>query len=164
MVFPAHTSPVWRSIIFGLELLKKGVIWRIGNGAKIKIWRHNWIPRGINLKPPGKHTPCRLNWVSQLIDNNTKEWDTKILKRFFFSHDVEEITKIKIPWNPMEDKIARHYEKTGCFTVRSAYRLGMQTRDLEYVCRDPAKHVASRDSIIVSTCTSGISDLTTKNL
>ena len=32
----------------------------------------------------------------------------------------------------MDDKLAWHYEKTGCFTVRSAYRLGMQIRDLEH--------------------------------
>lgn len=66
--------------------------------------------------------------MSQLIDNNTKEWDAEILKRYFFCHDVEEITKIL---EPMEDTIAWHHEKTGCFTIRSAYRLGMQLHDLE---------------------------------
>ncbi|RLN35951.1 hypothetical protein C2845_PM03G26230 [Panicum miliaceum] len=129
--FPTHVSLVWRSIMFGLELLKKGVIWRIGNGEKIKIWQRNWIPRGVSLKPAGKRSSCRLKWVSQLIDINTKGWDAEVLKRYFFDHDVEEITKIKIPWSPMEDTIAWHYEKTGCFTVRSAYRLAMQLRDLE---------------------------------
>jgi len=50
--------------------------------------------------------------VSQLIVNNTKEWDSEILNRYFFGHDVEEIKKIKIPWNAMDDKLAWHYEKT----------------------------------------------------
>jgi len=39
--FPFQVSPIWKSIIFGLELLKKGTIWRIGDGKKVKIWRHN---------------------------------------------------------------------------------------------------------------------------
>ena len=32
----------------------------------------------------------------------------------------------------MDDKLAWHSEKIGCFTVRSAYRLGMQICDLEH--------------------------------
>ena len=84
------------------------------------------------MKPSGKRSSCRLKWVLQLIVNNTKEWDSEILNRYFFGHDVEEIKKIKIPWNAMDDKLVWHYEKTGCFTVRSAYRLGLQIRDLEH--------------------------------
>ena len=47
-IFPANASPAWKGIEHGLELLKKGVIWRIGNGHKVKIWRetpgfHVWV-------------------------------------------------------------------------------------------------------------------------
>lgn len=35
----------WQAIEYGLELLKKGIIWRIGDGAKVRIWRDPWIPR-----------------------------------------------------------------------------------------------------------------------
>jgi len=44
-VFPQIMSPTWRSIIRGLELVKRGVIWRIGSGEKVKIWRNNWLPK-----------------------------------------------------------------------------------------------------------------------
>jgi hypothetical protein len=43
-VFPVNASPVWKGIEYGLELLKKGVIWRIGNGERVKVWRDPWIP------------------------------------------------------------------------------------------------------------------------
>jgi hypothetical protein len=36
-VFPADASPTWRSITYGLELLKEGIIWRIGSGEKVQI-------------------------------------------------------------------------------------------------------------------------------
>jgi hypothetical protein len=44
--FIKNPSPCWQGIMHGLELLKKGIIWRIGNGEKVRIWRDNWIPRG----------------------------------------------------------------------------------------------------------------------
>jgi hypothetical protein len=36
-VFPSDTSTSWKGVEHGLELLKKGVIWRIGDGEKIQI-------------------------------------------------------------------------------------------------------------------------------
>ena len=115
----------------GLELLKKGAIWRIGRGANIKIWRHAWIPRGLSLKPAGTRRPCRLKWVSSLIDEETRSWKEDVLERYFYQHDVEVIKKIKIPWRPSEDFVAWHHEKSGCFTVRSAYKLGVSLKDID---------------------------------
>lgn len=36
---PKHgMSYTWRSILKGIDLLKKGVIWRVGDGSNLKIW------------------------------------------------------------------------------------------------------------------------------
>jgi hypothetical protein len=35
----------WTTISYGFELLKKGLIWQIGNGQCVRIWRDPWIPR-----------------------------------------------------------------------------------------------------------------------
>jgi hypothetical protein len=37
--FSSEASPTWREIEHGLNLLKKGIIWRVGDGSKIQIWR-----------------------------------------------------------------------------------------------------------------------------
>ncbi|WVZ57554.1 hypothetical protein U9M48_007926 [Paspalum notatum var. saurae] len=129
--FPAQVSPTWRAIMHGLELLKKGAIWRIGCGNLVKIWRYNWIPRGRSLRPIGKRRSCRLKWVEQLIDRDRRRWDESMLERYFFPNDVEEIMKIRLPTSEQEDHVAWHYERSGCFTVRSAYRLGMELKDIE---------------------------------
>lgn len=42
---PSGASFTWRSILFGRELLKKGVRWGIGNGTSVKIINDFWIPR-----------------------------------------------------------------------------------------------------------------------
>ena len=33
-VFPGSGSEVWKGILHGLELIKKGVIWRVGNNGR----------------------------------------------------------------------------------------------------------------------------------
>lgn len=73
---PAGTaSQTWRAIEYGLELLKKGTIWRIGDGAMIRIWRDNWVPRPYGLKPIGSRRTCRLRKVAHLIDQGSRTWD-----------------------------------------------------------------------------------------
>jgi hypothetical protein len=38
-------SYTWWSILSGIDLLKKGIIWRVGDGSNIKIWQDAWLPR-----------------------------------------------------------------------------------------------------------------------
>ena len=76
-------SQTWRAIEYGLELLKQGVIHRIGNGRSTQIWRDNWLPRGYGLKPIGPMRSCRLRWVHHLIDDSGA-WDEMAVRRYFF--------------------------------------------------------------------------------
>lgn len=34
---------VWRSIIYGRELIIKGMVMKFGDGKEIKVWIDNWI-------------------------------------------------------------------------------------------------------------------------
>ena len=34
----------WQSIMAGVEALKVGHIWIVGDGVKLKIWEDEWIP------------------------------------------------------------------------------------------------------------------------
>ena len=45
-VFTRNSSVVWKGIEHRLELLKRGVIWRVGDGALIKTWQDPSISRG----------------------------------------------------------------------------------------------------------------------
>ena len=38
-------SFAWRSIYGSSTLLKEGLIWRIGNGENVRIWKDRWIPK-----------------------------------------------------------------------------------------------------------------------
>jgi hypothetical protein len=123
--FIQNTSPSWQGIIHGLELLKRGAIWRIGTGSQVRVWRDNWIPRQGSLKP-SRRGNFRIRWVSDLINAHTRSWDEQTIRRVFYPHDDDAILAIKLTPRSTDDFIAWSQEENGLFTVRSAYRLGLQ--------------------------------------
>jgi hypothetical protein len=125
-VTSSDTSPMWRVIEYGLELYKKGAIWRVGDGKTIRVWRDNWLPRPYGMKPIGQVRPCRIRRLEHLINHESNSWDEAMIRRYFYHCDVEEILKIKLPTTPGEDWIAWNFEKSVMFSVRSAYRLSMR--------------------------------------
>ena len=44
---PSYT---WRSILKGLEVVKRGSWWRVGNGERIFIWEDKWLPTPTTYK------------------------------------------------------------------------------------------------------------------
>jgi hypothetical protein len=127
-VFAYDPSPAWKGIEFGLELLKFGIIKRVGNGRSIQIIRDNWIPRKEGLKITNMKKNSRRRWVNQLFVPGSKAWNPNLLQELFHEHDVEAIASISIPESDSEDRIAWHYEKNGMFSVRSAYHLALSRK------------------------------------
>ena len=126
--FCSNVPPTWQAIMHGLELMKQGIIWRVGNGRQIRIWRDPWIPRELSLRVTTRQGRCRLRWVSELLDIDGRGWDFDKLIQIFNPPDAEEIAKIKIPCRLPEDFIAWHLEKRGMFSVRSAYNLALKLK------------------------------------
>lgn len=87
-VFSGNPFSSWQAISYGLELLKKGLIWRVGNGRSIRIWRDNWIPRPHSYKPISSQGRCRFHFVSDLLNANGA-WNMDMLKTYFLPCDVE---------------------------------------------------------------------------
>jgi len=44
--FVVGTRPsfVWRSLLSATDLLKEGLVWRVGDGKSIHIWNDWWLP------------------------------------------------------------------------------------------------------------------------
>jgi hypothetical protein len=70
-------SYTWRSILKGLELLKKGIIWRMGNGENIKIWEDPWLLRGTTRRPITLRRGSILTRVVELLNPVTGQWDER---------------------------------------------------------------------------------------
>jgi hypothetical protein len=125
--FIKNPSPGWQGIMHGLELLKKGIVWRVGNGQKIRICRDNWIPRG-NRKITRNFTKSRLRKVADLINQHDHTWKEEIVREIFMPHDAEEVLKIRLPMFDTDDFISWPGESNGIFSVRSAYRLALDEK------------------------------------
>jgi hypothetical protein len=122
-VFASDASPAWRGVEFGLELLKKGIIKRIGDGRDTQFRRDNWLPRDSRLKITGMKKNFRKCWVSQLILRESNSSNVNLLRDLFHEFDVQSILNIKLPGNTAKNCVAWHYDNNDIFTVKSAYRL-----------------------------------------
>ncbi|KAM0923086.1 hypothetical protein ACQ4PT_005761 [Festuca glaucescens] len=112
-------SYIWRSILHGLEVLKEGIAWWVGDGEPINAWTDPWIPRGSTRRPVA--TQRVVNHHNELINPSTETWDEDLIRDNFTADDTRDI--LSIPLNPdMEDS-------KGLFSVKSAYRLGISLRD-----------------------------------
>ena len=67
---PEIPQLLWKRIEHGPKLVKKGIIWRVGDGSSIRTWRDPWIPRGHNFRPVTPKGNCRFNRVSDFLDDN----------------------------------------------------------------------------------------------
>ncbi|XP_059431508.1 uncharacterized protein LOC132165013 [Corylus avellana] len=69
-------SFAWRSIQGSSDLVKNGLVWRVGNGKTIRIWKDRWLPRPTTYtvySPPSILDPNAA--VSQLIAADTNWWN-----------------------------------------------------------------------------------------
>jgi hypothetical protein len=64
---PKRSSYTWKSILHGRDLLKEGVVWRIGDGETVDVWEHNWIPRQYVQRPLGCKPGVNVKLVKELL-------------------------------------------------------------------------------------------------
>jgi hypothetical protein len=123
-------SYAWRSILKGVQLLKKGIIWRVDDGKDIKVWTDPWIPRGETRRVISQKGNTTITQMTKLIDPITNSWDVGLVKQTFLPEDAHIILQIPIQEHK-EDFIARHFDKKGIFSVKSAYKVAVDSRDRE---------------------------------
>jgi hypothetical protein len=122
-----NMSYTWRSVLSGLNLLKKGIIWRVGDGINIRIWEDKWLPRDQARRPFTPRGHNLLTYVSEMVDPITGTWDEVLLREIFWDEDVECILGIPVH-EGMDDLVAWHFNTDGQFSVRSAYKVFMDDR------------------------------------
>lgn len=118
----ADMSYTWRSILRGVCLLKKGLIWRVGHGNDLSIWTDPWLPRDMSRRPITPKGTSLLRNVADLLDPATGSWDSQLVRDTFWEEDANLILAIPVH-EGMDNKAAWHFDKKGTFSVKSAYKV-----------------------------------------
>ncbi|TVU10399.1 hypothetical protein EJB05_43925, partial [Eragrostis curvula] len=105
-------------MLHGRDVLRKGIIKRVGPGHSVNIWEDNWIQGIPSLKPRVRLDEANVTMVSDLFMPNSRSWNEQLIKDSFIRMDAEEPGV-----NLQEDIFAWALEKHGTYSVRSAYRL-----------------------------------------
>lgn len=126
----ARPSYGWRSLLHGRKLLLEGLQKRIGNGDNTLVWTESWV----NDPVEGLRAPWRINngmvfnqKVSSLIDFEINRWNLPALNQHFAPGDIEILLRNQ-PVTAREDYHVWRFNKSGKFTVKSAYWLACDSK------------------------------------
>ncbi|KAL6225595.1 hypothetical protein ACLB2K_004444 [Fragaria x ananassa] len=73
-------SWAWSSLLEGCNFLQKGLVWQIGLGVNVDLWKDNWIPRLplMNLRHYDLH-PEIFTPVVPIIDRASDSWNLEAI-------------------------------------------------------------------------------------
>jgi ribonuclease HI len=115
-------SFAWRSIHGSCSLLKEGLIWRIGNGSRVRIWKDKWLPHPSTFMVQSKPVLLDPNaTVNALIDGDTHWWNLPLLDNLFTREEAQLILTLPVSMTSQEDTCIWRGTNNGSFSVRSAY-------------------------------------------
>lgn len=124
-------SFIWRSILWGRQMLHQGLRWRIGNGEQVKIYNCNWIPRPSTFKIVSAPT-LPLEATVFLFINDEHNWNEALIKQQFMSEDVDCNLKMMLPRTLRPDQSIWAYDKHGNYLVKSGYQVALRLKFPDY--------------------------------
>ncbi|KAG7551591.1 Ribonuclease H domain [Arabidopsis thaliana x Arabidopsis arenosa] len=117
-------SFIWRSLLEGRDLLRKGMRLLIGNGQNTNVWSDPWLP----THPPRAPrclvgTNSDLRYVKDLMNARQTGWNIDTLRLHVVPEDIPLISNVRIFPTPVPDLLGWNYNDTGLYTVKSGYWL-----------------------------------------
>ena len=117
-------SYAWKSILSARDVIKKGMVWRIGNGQAVRIKENKWLlvrPSRVILSPfPSVMAETK---VSSLINQESSVWKSKEVNRVFLPHEASLILSIPLSRRQPPDCASWSCTPSGNFSTSSAYKL-----------------------------------------
>ncbi|XP_017972505.1 PREDICTED: uncharacterized protein LOC18604375 [Theobroma cacao] len=113
-----------RSIKESQQILKKGLVWRVGNGNDIQVLEDSWIPYETpRVAMAYEENVSNSMMVSELIDARGGKWDEVKVKLCFPLYESNLILSIPLSVRLPVDRQVWVVSKHGQYTVKFGYRL-----------------------------------------
>ncbi|KAL6204632.1 hypothetical protein ACLB2K_021899 [Fragaria x ananassa] len=122
-------SFIWRSLVWGKELLCAGIRWRVGNGTAIRIWEDKWLPSPWSFRVVTPRFMDSNTRVSTLMTSPSM-WDVIFIQTHFLPVDADKILSIPVCERSGSDVAIWHYTNDGYYTVKSGYWLAMELKQV----------------------------------
>ena len=87
-----NPSYVWWSLLIAREIIRKGTRLQVGDGRHIQVTTHKWLTHA----PIFLGSPPNPLFVSDLIDEDTKQWDRGKIQALFAPSTQQEILAIPL--------------------------------------------------------------------
>ncbi|KAK3219971.1 hypothetical protein Dsin_013941 [Dipteronia sinensis] len=117
------SSFLWKSLMWGREIIEVGARWRIGSGSSVRIYKDRWIPKpsSFMVVSPASLDP---NATVDTLKTQSGAWNERLIRDNFVLDDAKAILSIPCSSSIATDSIFWSYEKFGSYTVKSGYHLG----------------------------------------
>ena len=104
----------WKSILSARDVVRKGMVWRVGNGQSMCIREDKWLPdqvcKTVMIPPPSLPPDAK---VSTLIDPESATWKVDQLQQLFMPLDAKLILSIPLSARLPLDRLMVSYTH-GC--------------------------------------------------
>ena len=107
-----------------LPILRLGSCWRVGNRSSISVVGDRWLPsHPTNKIMYPRHELVEDLAVSDLIDPELHIWRRDMIMGMFHREDAKAICRIPLSRRSIPDSIFWLHNRSGNFSVKSAYKL-----------------------------------------
>ena len=115
-------------MIWGRDLLSRGIRWKVGDGKNIRVFSDPWLPRPSTFRTITPKEPHLSNLAVESLITPSRDWDIAQLNQYLWPVDVNTILSIPLSLRNISDHWVWHYDSKGVLSVRSAYRLEVEDK------------------------------------
>ncbi|KAL5765170.1 hypothetical protein ACOSQ2_017764 [Xanthoceras sorbifolium] len=111
-------SFVWRSLLWGWDLVILGSRWRIGNGYSTFVYRDHWVPRPSTFR---LISPISLDPLLKVANLKTPSggWNSNLVWTSFLSDDAALILNLPCSSSNHPDSLMWHAKWSSSYSVKS---------------------------------------------